>query len=217
MNVLAINGSPRKNWNTATLLAEALRGAEEAGARTEMIHLYDASFLGCKSCFACKRTGTKFRGACAVKDELSPILDKAMAADAIIIGSPIYLGNITGVAKSFIERLAFPCLSYDRPDKNNFDGAIQTAMIYTMGAQEAKLDALGYPYLFNSVAGYLKLLHGDTEYMTACDCLQFDDYSKYESSNFNAEKKHEIHDTVFAEDMRKAYKMGKRVALKAAK
>ncbi|XWX63056.1 flavodoxin family protein [Desulfitobacterium sp. AusDCA] len=48
MKVIAINGSPRKNKNTATLLNKALEGAE-----TELIHLYDLNYKGCVSCFAC--------------------------------------------------------------------------------------------------------------------------------------------------------------------
>ncbi|GAB6266704.1 MAG: hypothetical protein STSR0001_21510 [Methanothrix sp.] len=52
--VIAINGSPRKTWNTTTLLENALRGAESAGAKTELVHLYDLEYKGCTSCFACK-------------------------------------------------------------------------------------------------------------------------------------------------------------------
>ena len=48
------NASPRKNWNTYKMLEAAKAGAEEAGAETELVNLYDISFPGCKSCFACK-------------------------------------------------------------------------------------------------------------------------------------------------------------------
>ncbi len=51
MKVIAINGSPRKRWNTATLLEKALEGAASQGAETELIHLYDIDFKGCTSCF----------------------------------------------------------------------------------------------------------------------------------------------------------------------
>ena len=69
MHVMAINGSPRKKWNTATLLEHALAGAAAKGAQTEMIHLYDLNFKGCTSCFACKLKGGKSEGRCALKDE----------------------------------------------------------------------------------------------------------------------------------------------------
>jgi multimeric flavodoxin WrbA len=57
MNVIGINGSPRKQWNTATLVTKALEGAAALGAATEQFHLYDLDFKGCKSCFACKTRG----------------------------------------------------------------------------------------------------------------------------------------------------------------
>ena len=55
--VIAINGSPRKTWNTATLLEHALSGARSAGAETELIHLYDLDFKGCVSCFCLQAQG----------------------------------------------------------------------------------------------------------------------------------------------------------------
>ena len=54
MKVIAINASPRRKWNTATLLQSALEGAASQGAETELVHLYDLDFKGCTSCFACK-------------------------------------------------------------------------------------------------------------------------------------------------------------------
>ena len=59
MKVLAINGSPRKTWNTATLLRNTLDGAASQGAETELVHLYDLDYTGCTSCFACKLKGGK--------------------------------------------------------------------------------------------------------------------------------------------------------------
>ncbi len=50
MKVFAFNGSPRKEWNTATLLKKALKGAEPPGAETELVHLYDLKYKGCISC-----------------------------------------------------------------------------------------------------------------------------------------------------------------------
>jgi multimeric flavodoxin WrbA len=89
MKLITFNGSPRKKWNTATLLEHALKGAKSQGAKTELIHLYDLDYKGCTSCFACKRIGGKSYGHCAMKDDLRPVLKKAGAADAILVGSPI--------------------------------------------------------------------------------------------------------------------------------
>ena len=54
MKIIAINGSPRENKNTGTLLKKALEGAESCGAEIEFINLYDLDYKGCISCFACK-------------------------------------------------------------------------------------------------------------------------------------------------------------------
>ena len=70
MQVIGINGSPRKQWNTATLVAKALEGAAAQGAKTELVHLYDLDFKGCTSCFACKTRGGKSYGRCAMQDGL---------------------------------------------------------------------------------------------------------------------------------------------------
>ncbi len=108
MKALAINGSPRTNCNTATLLNNALEGAASQGAETELVHLYTLNFKGCVSCFACKLTSGESYGRYALTDELTPVLTKAEEADAIILGSPIYFGTVTGEMRSFMERLLFP-------------------------------------------------------------------------------------------------------------
>jgi multimeric flavodoxin WrbA len=112
MHVIAINGSPRKHWNTATVLEQALEGAKTKGATTEIVHLYDLDYKGCHSCFECKKIGGKSYGRCAVKDGLTPLLDRALAADALICGTPVYFGAETGEMRSFLERLMFPVATY---------------------------------------------------------------------------------------------------------
>ncbi|HEX7468762.1 MAG TPA: flavodoxin family protein [Methanobacterium sp.] len=62
MKVIAVNGSPRKKFNTAKLLENALEGAVSEGAETELFNLYDLNYKGCKSCFACKIKGGRSYG-----------------------------------------------------------------------------------------------------------------------------------------------------------
>lgn len=108
--IYAINASPRKKWNTASLLQAALDGASAAAdnVHTEMIHLYDYAYTGCRSCFMCKKIGSKAYGKCAVQDGITPVLEKLVAADAILFGSPIYFGDVTGMMRSLQERLLSP-------------------------------------------------------------------------------------------------------------
>src|SRR5512139_556287 len=91
VKIIAINGSPRKQWNTAKMLEKAIEGAASQGAETHLIHLYDLEFKGCISCFACKTKDGESYGKCAVKDDLTPVYAEIKEADAIILGSPIYL------------------------------------------------------------------------------------------------------------------------------
>ncbi len=122
MKAIAINGSPRKSWNTATLLKKALEGAASAGAETELVHLYGLDFKGCCSCFSCKRKVGKLAGCCVMKDGMTEVLKRIISSDVLLLGSPVYLGNITGEMKSFIERLIFVNLSYDSMERDREDG-----------------------------------------------------------------------------------------------
>ena len=110
IKVIAVNGSPRKKWNTATLLERALEGAASKGAEIELVHLYDLKFKGCVSCFSCKMIDGPSYGKCVVKDDLTPLLKTIPDVHALILGSPIYYGTVTGEMRSFMERLFFPIL-----------------------------------------------------------------------------------------------------------
>lgn len=96
--IIALNGSPRRTGTTAQLLNKALDGARKAGAETEFINLYTLKFTGCLSCFYCKRKGVP-HGHCALRDDLSPVLEQMKKADAILIGTPIYIFNITSATQ----------------------------------------------------------------------------------------------------------------------
>jgi multimeric flavodoxin WrbA len=129
MKVIAVNGSPRKNWNTATLLLKALDGAASQGAETEIFHLYELNYKGCVSCFACKTKNSQSYGMCAVKDDLTSILKKVTEVDAMILGAPIYYGTVTGEMKSFMERLMFPYSTYTDPPGTLYSRKIRTGFI----------------------------------------------------------------------------------------
>ena len=111
--IIIIDGGPRKNMNTAKLLQSFAEGAKSAGSNIEVktIRLYDLDYKGCMSCMACKLKG-KASNICRFKDALTPLLEEIAQADGIVLGSPIYFGEVTGQMRAFLERLAFPWLSY---------------------------------------------------------------------------------------------------------
>jgi multimeric flavodoxin WrbA len=211
MKIIALNGSPRKKWNTANLLQKALEGAASQGAKTELIHLYDLNYKGCISCFACKTLGGKSYGKCAVQDELTPIFSKIEQADAILMGSPIYWGDISGEMKSFIERLMFQYTTYTNPPGALFPKKIKTGFIYTMNIAEEVMHEWKYEVNFNRYDGALRRIFGDSEYICSFDTLQFDDYSKVLNTRFDPVKKKQRHDEVFPRDCQKAFDMGVRL------
>jgi len=212
MKVMAFNGSPRKRWNTATLLEKALEGAASKGAKTELIHLYDLDFKGCISCFACKTIGGKSYGKCAVKDDLKPIFRKIEKVDAIILGSPGYFGAVSGEMKSFMERLLFPYSTYTDPPQSLFPRKIKSGFIYTMGVTEKMFQEVGYSRQFNLHEMILKRIYGASEYMCSFDTYQFDDYSRVLSSRFDPEKKAQRRKEIFPKDCEKAFEMGAKLA-----
>lgn len=215
MNVLAINGSPRKKWNTATLLSHALRGAESVGAETELVHLYDLDYKGCVSCFECKKIGGKNYGRCAVKDGLTPLLEKAGAADALILGTPVYFGAESGMMRSFIERLAFPYLTYTPGYVSLFTRTMPTALVYTMNIPERMLPEWGYDVFMERMRGVMARTFGSCEVLASTDTYQFDDYSKYLSTCWDPAAKARRREEVFPQDCAKAHALGERLAASA--
>uniref|UniRef100_I2Q740 NADPH-dependent FMN reductase n=1 Tax=Desulfovibrio sp. U5L TaxID=596152 RepID=I2Q740_9BACT len=215
MNVIAINGSPRKKWNTATLLTHALKGAESKGAATEMVHLYDLDYKGCISCFECKKIGGKNYGRCAVKDGLTPLLERAGAADAVILGTPVYFGAETGMMRSFFERFAFPYLTYTPGYVSLFTRKIPTAMIYTMNIPEQALHEWGYDISMERMRGVMARTFGSCEVLASTDTYQFDDYSKYLSTSWDAAAKARRREEVFPEDCARAFALGGRLVAAA--
>jgi len=208
---MAFNGSPRNKWNTATLLEKALEGAASQGADTELIHLYDLDFKGCISCFACKIKEGESYGRCAVQDDLTAVFSKIEKADAIILGSPIYFGCVSGEMRSFMERLLFPYLRYTDPPQSLFPNRIETGFIYTMNVTEDQMKEWGYLQLFNHHEMILKIIFGESEYMCSFDTYQFDDYSKVLATRFDPVKKKQRHEEVFPLDCQKAFDMGMRL------
>ena len=104
MKVLAICGSGRKGGNTVTLLRKACDELEAEGIETEIIELAGHVIPGCGDCRLCiERKDRK----CSVKTDeglVNGIFEKMIAADGIILGSPVYFGDVTPEIKAVIDR-----------------------------------------------------------------------------------------------------------------
>lgn len=215
---IILNASPRKNFNTATLLKEAQKGAEAAGAEVEYINLVDLNYKGCMSCFACKVKGNKTGGLCAYRDDLRPVLEKILQADALIVGTPIYYSYPTGMFRNLLERLFFPVMTYSKSEtdphttKLLLEKKLAVGLIYTMNCTEELANQFNYPALLSPDWNAFKRFFGSCEVLYAYNTYQFTDYSKYMASVFNEADKAYTRDTQFPKDKQEAFKLGKRLA-----
>ena len=204
MNVIGLNGSPRKNWNSAQMLESALKGAASAGADTELIHLIDLNFTGCRSCFACKRLGGKSFGRCAAKDDMTDILNRILEAEAVIISAPVYFGDVPGMVRNLFERLWFPGLMYRRDGACAYDKKVKVGLIYTMNCPDEHF----YDSLIGGHKGTFERFFGETRVVCATETLQFDNYDLYVGDMFDVPRRQEKHEKVFPEDCQRAFERG---------
>lgn len=208
--IVAINCSPRSTWNTATLVREAASGAEEQGAEVTVIDLYKLEkFTGCISCFGCKMPQNL--GKCICKDDLAPVLEAIRSADGLILGSPNYLGDVSAGFRALFERLIFQSLTYKTEVRSYNDKQIPVLMIMTSNAPEGFYDQAGYSQMLQRYQGSLSAFVGPTKILISSDTLQVRDYSPYSWTMFDPEAKKDRHETVFPEDKKKAFALGKQM------
>jgi multimeric flavodoxin WrbA len=98
-SVLVLSASPRIGGNSDTLCDQFIKGAEVAGNTVEKIYVHNQTIGYCMACYACKATG-----ACIQKDAMSAILDKMVAADVIVLATPVYFYTMDGQLKTLIDR-----------------------------------------------------------------------------------------------------------------
>ena len=207
--LIAINGSPRKNWNTAQLLQKAIQGAESVGSETEIVNLYSLNFKGCTSCFACKIKNRE-HGICAMKDDLSPILEKVKTADAIIFGTPIYYMNFSSGMIAFIERFFFSNTIYSEEIPSVLPHKISSAYFCTMNMNAEQFHHYKADDRLATYATFTETILGvKPKILCAFDTVQFKDYSRYESSIFDPDEKFAYREKQFPVDCKAAFDIGR--------
>ena len=206
--IIAINASPRRGWNTDTIISEASKGAESTGATIEKYDLFrQEKYTGCISCFGCKTE--KNKGRCICRDGLTPVLDAIRSADGLIIGSPNYLSEMTASFRALYERLIFPNLTYNKENPCCNPHRIPVLLVMTSNAPESY-----YTSLINNYQEVLERFVGPTKTLVIGDTLQIKDYSKrdWQWSMFDPEAKKQRHETVFPNECKKAFDMGVELA-----
>ena len=108
MKILVLLGSPRKKGNSAILAHKIIEGAEAAGATVEQIYLHGRNIAACQACYACQKPDSK---GCAIDDDMQPIYQKLLDADAWVIASPVYWFSMSAQTKLFLDR-CYALLAY---------------------------------------------------------------------------------------------------------
>jgi len=101
VKVIGLAGSPRKRSNTGILVEEALQGANDSGAETEFFKLSQMKIAPCKACMHCKSN----QGKCVTDDDMQILYKEIEEADAFILGSPVYMWQMSAQTKIFTDRL----------------------------------------------------------------------------------------------------------------
>ncbi|MGL4942449.1 MAG: flavodoxin family protein [Thermoguttaceae bacterium] len=226
MKIYLLNGSPRKNWNTAKMCAAFAEGAQSVGAETEIVHLFDLDYKGCYSCFACKLKDGKNYGKCDYPDGIRELLQNVSAGDGVVFASPFYLGDLTASMRGFLERLFFAYHTYDKNQSIVAPKRLATAMIYTMGVPESCFQnsyvgaTIQDPYFGEMSAGpigfvekWVGIVFTPPERICAFDTYQFD-YEKYVYNASDVNAKIESLKTRFPKDLENARQAGIRMVEK---
>ena len=100
ISVVGFSASPRKTGNTAWVVASILEGAKERGAKTEFWHFSELDIKPCGGCLGCTQGG-----GCVINDDMQKLYGALGRADAIVLGTPVYMGQMSAQAKTFTDRL----------------------------------------------------------------------------------------------------------------
>jgi len=146
MNVVAFNGSPRKDGNTAAMLRHVLQELEREGIQIELVQLADLKLRGCRACRQCATVKNRH---CALADDgLNACIDKMLAADGILLGSPTYFADLTADLKALIDRAGMTALRNEYMFRRKVGAAV--VAVRRAGAIHA-FDSINHFFLINQM------------------------------------------------------------------
>ncbi len=132
MRILGIVGSPRKGGNTDRLVREVLKGAAAHGANSEVVYLNDLRIRPCQACYFCKDKDDT----CKLRDDMAKLYKKLQDANGIVLGSPVYMAQVTAQTKLMVDRLfAFFTKKY----ASRLRKGKRAVLITTQGAKDLKV------------------------------------------------------------------------------
>ena len=206
--IIVIDGGPRKTFNTASMLQKFDEGAGSVSSEIEVktVRLYGLDYKGCMSCMACKIKG-KASNICKFKDALTPVLEEIAEADGLVLGSPNYFGEVTAQMRAFLERLAFPWLSY-----NDYSltapKRMPVVLVETQNGSENANNCNGYGTMEHCITQAL----GAPEKLFAYNTYQVKNYDNYELRGFSEPAKRQYREEHWEKDLQAAFDAGRRMA-----
>jgi multimeric flavodoxin WrbA len=146
MKVVAFNGSPRSNGNTATLIRLVFTELESHGIGTELVQVGGNPVRGCIACMKCFENRDR---RCAQKgDILNECLGRMAEADGIIIGSPTYFADVTSETKALIDRAGLTSVANDHMLKRKVGAAV--VAVRRAGSTQV-FDSINHFFLINQM------------------------------------------------------------------
>lgn len=195
-NILLINCSKRKK-NTYNLLTQSEKILKDSGFNTEIINLYDYDIKFCLGCEHCI-----LKGGCVLKDDANALMEKLKNCDGLILGTPVYLNNMSGILKTFIDRT---CVWFHRSDmaqkpvlliantqgsgiKNTINSIEESlrqwgvAFCGNITRTGSKINSL--PVSYNEISAFIKLINNDSMgYIPSFKDISYFNVQKALSSN----------------------------------
>jgi len=123
MKIIAVNGSPRKGGNTDFLLDEVLEIIEKNRIETDTVLLRNLDLKPCDACKYCR----EHPGKCHIEDDFPTIFEKVLAAEGIILATPVYFGSATPPVKAFIDRVGYVVGGMDGPLERKIGAGVVVA------------------------------------------------------------------------------------------
>lgn len=141
MNIIGFIASPRKEGNTAWVINKILEGAKEQGAETRSWSSSDLDIKPCKGCLGCIQ-GDR----CVINDDMQKLYDALAQADTLVLGSPVYMGQMSAQAKIFTDRLFAQITPRFSPHFKEENAGKKLILAFTQGNPDAGMFQLYFDY-----------------------------------------------------------------------
>lgn len=175
MKIISVLGSPRSEGNSTTIVKKFCEAAEKKGANIELFTLNSLNFKGCQGCMTCKTKTDR----CVVKDDLTQVLDSIYEADILVLASPVYMGEVSGQLKCFLDR-TFSFLTPDfktSPNPSRLPKGKKALVVTAQGAPSG---------MFGNVSAHLEMLlkrfgFSEVKIIQGCEIRDIGDAEKDEN------------------------------------